>query len=40
LQVVERFDDVLKRRALLPQRLRALRYVPDIGLLQLAPDLG
>ena len=37
---VKGYDDLLQLRALLPQGLRALRFVPDIGLLELPLDLG
>jgi hypothetical protein len=37
-QLVERDDDLFELRAFLPQGLRPLGLVPDIGLLQLALD--
>jgi hypothetical protein len=38
--LAEPFDNLLEFRALLPQRLRSLRFVPDVRLLELAPDFG
>lgn len=38
-EFVERDDDLFELRALLPQRLRSFRLVPDIGLLEFALDL-
>jgi hypothetical protein len=40
LDLVETDDDLLQPRPLLAERLRALRFVPDVRLLQLALDLG
>jgi hypothetical protein len=38
--LIEAGDDLFEARALLTQRLCALWFVPDIGLLELALDLG
>jgi hypothetical protein len=38
-EFVERDDDLFELRALLSQRLRSFRVVPDIGLLEFALDL-
>jgi len=37
---IQRDDDLLESRALLAQRLRAIRFVPDVRLLQFALNLG
>jgi hypothetical protein len=39
-QRIKSCDDLFQTCALLPQRLRALRIVPDIRLLELALDFG
>ncbi len=38
--LVETCDDLLELRTLLPQRLGALGFVPDVGLFEFALDLG
>ena len=39
-QVLQGNDDLFEGRALLPERLRSIRFVPDIGLLEFALNLG
>jgi Fe2+ transport system protein FeoA len=39
-EFIEYDDNLLELRTLLPQRLRALGFIPDIGLLEFALDLG
>ena len=39
-EFIESFDNLFELRPLLPQRLRAPGFIPNVGLFEFAPDFG
>jgi hypothetical protein len=39
-QIIDKHNDLLQRRPFLSKRLRSIRFIPDIGLFQLALNFG